>query len=430
MDRRVGIVGRVGISAALALVLADLSACPTRLGGLGCDNDDDCAAGLLCQAAVCVAPPPAEGEGEPGGEGEGEPGGEGEGEPGEGEGEPGEGEGEGEGEPGEGEGEPGEGEGEPGEGEGEPGEGEGEADPCPLVGDADDDGACDDVDNCPRFPNADQGDADGDGSGDACSRSCNDLLRSGAATTDGRYLVDDDGPGPAASRSALCDMSSDGGGYELVYATRGANGDVPLTADVDVDGDGLAFLPMSRTRALKIALSAQASDSIFLREDGGFVVVEGGLFTAALLGGHDHRVVSLRSSGDAIQRAGFLAFSTVNIGFGGDFALTDATTATCVASADRFTLGVDHHAPTLYSELNCGCRGHYLYSYSAFAGDGDAGYDVNVGLPGWPATSACDAREGGSLVFAVGLRARSCATTADGEPRPARCDPERETPLP
>jgi hypothetical protein len=37
-----------------------------------------------------------------------------------------------------------------------------------LAGDADGDGAGDDVDNCPGVPNPDQADGDGDGLGDAC----------------------------------------------------------------------------------------------------------------------------------------------------------------------------------------------------------------------------------------------------------------------
>ena len=37
-----------------------------------------------------------------------------------------------------------------------------------AVGDRDNDGVADDIDNCPDVPNADQSDSDGDGIGDAC----------------------------------------------------------------------------------------------------------------------------------------------------------------------------------------------------------------------------------------------------------------------
>ena len=40
--------------------------------------------------------------------------------------------------------------------------------PCAGMGDADGDGVCDDVDNCPAAANPDQADADGDGVGDVC----------------------------------------------------------------------------------------------------------------------------------------------------------------------------------------------------------------------------------------------------------------------
>jgi hypothetical protein len=47
--------------------------------------------------------------------------------------------------------------------------GEGEIDPCAnLGGDTDEDGVCDDEDNCPNNANADQADADNDGVGDVC----------------------------------------------------------------------------------------------------------------------------------------------------------------------------------------------------------------------------------------------------------------------
>lgn len=47
--------------------------------------------------------------------------------------------------------------------------GAGETDPCAnLGGDTDEDGVCDDEDNCPNTANADQADADNDGVGDVC----------------------------------------------------------------------------------------------------------------------------------------------------------------------------------------------------------------------------------------------------------------------
>ncbi len=66
-------------------------------------------------------------------------------------------------------------------------------------------------------------------------------------------------------------------------------------------------------------------------------------------------------------------------------------------------MGVDHFGTTFY-HLNCGCQRHYLYSYSATDGDGDAGYDVNTALGSWTATQACDSAEGGKLSFYAAMR--------------------------
>jgi len=70
--------------------------------------------------------------------------------------------------------------------------------------------------------------------GGACSagrcvyESCSDALRAGRSTGDGLYLIDLDGTGPVAASDVYCDMTTDGGGWTLVYAIRN---DIPDIAD-------------------------------------------------------------------------------------------------------------------------------------------------------------------------------------------------------
>ena len=102
---------------------------------------------------------------------------------------------------------------------------------CPVCADVDQDGVCDDEDNCPDVYNPDQADADGDGVGDACD-GCPD---------------DPDKTDPGICGCGVADTDSDGDG------TADCNDGCPDdpdkiepgvcgcgVADTDSDGDGAA----------------------------------------------------------------------------------------------------------------------------------------------------------------------------------------------
>jgi hypothetical protein len=114
--------------------------------------------------------------------------------------------------------------------------------------DSDDDGVCDDVDNCPANANPGQEDQDGDGKGDVCDN-CP------AVSNPGQEDADGDGIGDAceAPPAQVCDMDSDGdidrNDVSAVTALRGTT--VPPSPPLaDADGNGVININDARACTL------------------------------------------------------------------------------------------------------------------------------------------------------------------------------------
>jgi len=103
----------------------------------------------------------------------------------------------------------------------------------PGCDDYDDDGICDDNDNCPEIANQDQGDADGDGVGDVCDN-CVETANSDQADADGDGIGDVCDNCPVIANQDQGDVDGDGVGDDCDNCVETANSD-----QADADGDGI-----------------------------------------------------------------------------------------------------------------------------------------------------------------------------------------------
>ena len=238
-------------------------------------------------------------------------------------------------------------------------------------------------------------------------RTCKDLLAGDPTLPNGKYPLDLDGEGPIVMQDVYCDMTTNGGGWTVFYATSGADNEQPLVSNVEVPGgDPLAFQHYNLDRAKKVALSANSTETLFLRHmSQGWLKFNSPAFDPTLLMAMKFakKPITLTAN-NGISAPAFFGWSNFNINGGGDFGITQSPDmVTC--NPNMQNTGFDHHDNRYYM-VNCQCKYHYLYSYSNGPNglDADAGYDASLGFGSWNLTVNCQSAEGGTLVFYAAMR--------------------------
>ena len=119
-------------------------------------------------------------------------------------------------------------------------------------------------------------------------------------------------------------MTTSGGGWTIVYASQALDGDVGMVADAQIPGNALNYEAYNTSRALKMAINAVATESLFKRKlDNALLKASAPLYDPMLdtPNSHLHRVVNLTAS-NGVSAQGAIGYSNYNTPSGGDYGIS------------------------------------------------------------------------------------------------------------